>query len=317
MVNLETTFCGLKLRNPTILASGVLGVNPATMARVYAKGAGMITLKSISHETRKGFPNPTMLGTKHYFMNAVGLSGVGVDNSEKVVKQLKAAGIPIIASIFSCSFAKAAEVGAKFEAFGADMLEINVSCPNIVPGEGIGTAIGVEAELTAQITADVRKQTTIPLLVKLTPNVTDIVSIAKAAVAAGADGLVAGNTFGPGLKIDIETGQPVLFNKFGGVSGPGIFPLALAIVYKLYEAVKVPIIGMGGITTYQDALEMVMAGATGIGIGTAVYYEGMDVFQKVVAGMTEWMEAHGYHSLDEIRGMAHGAKQEEPVVGKC
>jgi dihydroorotate dehydrogenase (NAD+) catalytic subunit len=304
-VDLSVDLLGVKLANPTILASGILGVTTGTMKRVHDAGCAAITLKSISHEARPGYPNPTMLATDHFFMNAVGLSGVGVDKSEKKVKTLKDAGIPVIASIFADSFERTAEVGAKFEAYGADLIEINVSCPHTKPGENIGSTIGCDPYLVSDVTSAVKARVKIPVIVKLTPNVTDIVGIARAAVDAGADGLTAVNTFGPGLKVDIETGQPVLYNKLGGVSGMGIFPLMLAIVWRLRQALpEIPIIASGGITTASDAIETIMAGATAVSIGTAVYYEGIEVFGNVVREMEVWMAAHNYHSLDEIRGMA-------------
>lgn len=303
-VDLSTDLLGMKLKNPTVLASGILGVTVGSMQRVYDAGCGCITLKSISHESRPGFSNPTMLATDSYMMNAVGLSGIGVDACESKVKKLKARGIPTIASIFADTFEQTAEVGQKFEAYGADALEINASCPNLRPGEKIGMQIGTDTKLIGELTAAVKRAVKIPVIVKLTPNVTDILEIAKASIEAGADALTAVNTFGPGLKIDIETAEPVLHNKVGGVSGPGIFPLMLAIVYKLHKAFPtVPLIAMGGITRFEDAIETIMAGATCVGMGTAVYYEGTEVFQKVVDGMTVWLADHGYASISEIRGI--------------
>ncbi|HNT29922.1 MAG TPA: dihydroorotate dehydrogenase [bacterium] len=304
-IDLSVNLGGIKLRNPTLLASGILGVSGETMKRVYESGAGGITLKSITNAPRTGHPNPIMLSTEHYFMNAVGLSGQGIEGVQDEVKILKDAGIPVIASVFAASFEECGEIAAQFESYGVDAIELNVSCPNLAPGEQIGVTIGTSCELTEANTRAVKKAISIPLIVKLSPNVTDIVSIAKAAVEAGADIISAVNTFGPGLKIDIETGKPILSNKLGGVSGPGIFPLALACIWKIRQAVEVPIIGMGGITTYEDALEMIMAGADAIAIGTAVHYEGMDVFGKIVQGVTGWMEQHGFSSLEQIRGVAH------------
>lgn len=307
MADLSTRLLGMQLKNPTVLGSGVLGVTPATMQRVHDAGCAAITLKSISHEPRPGYANPTMLATDNYMMNAVGLSGVGVDQSEKKVRALKDSGIPVIASIFGDTFERTAEVGKKFESFGVDALEINVSCPHVKPGERIGAMIGCDAGLVSEVTHMVKQATGIPVIIKLTPNVTDIVAIARAAIEAGADALTAVNTFGPGLKIDIETAQPVLHNRIGGVSGPGIFPLMLAIVYKLRNAFPdIPIIASGGITTAEDAIETLMAGATATSVGTAVYYDGIEVFGKIAQGMNTWLDNHGYQSIDDIRSKAIG-----------
>jgi dihydroorotate dehydrogenase (NAD+) catalytic subunit len=304
-VDLSVDLCGMKLRNPTILASGILGVAAETMQRVYEAGAGAITLKSLTNVERTGNKNPTILANEHYMMNAVGLSGCGVVKAEEEVKKLTASHVPIIASVFAASFEECADIALQFQEYGVDAIELNVSCPHTKPGEGIGCTIGAYPESVEAITKIVKDKVSIPIIVKLTPNVTDIISIAKAAEAGGADIIAAINTVGPGLKIDIESGKPILANKLGGISGPAVLPIALACIWKIYEAVKLPVIGMGGITTYQDAIEMIMAGATAVGIGTAVYYRGMDVFAEVVSGMEQWMERHEYTSLDQIRGVAH------------
>ncbi|OIP95136.1 dihydroorotate dehydrogenase B catalytic subunit [Candidatus Wirthbacteria bacterium CG2_30_54_11] len=307
MADLSVNLCGIKLRNPTILASGVLGVSGDTMKRVYDIGAGAITLKSITNEARKGHPGPVMLATDHYFMNAVGLSGQGVEGVKDEVKILKDAGVPVIASVFAASFEECGDIAARFESYGVDAIELNISCPNLSAGEKFGVTIGTSCDLTAQNTAAVKKKTSIPLIVKLSPNVTDIVPIAKAAVDAGADMIAAVNTFGPGLKIDIEAARPVLSNKLGGVSGPGILPLALAIIWRLRQAIEVPIIAMGGITKYEDVIEMMMAGADAVAIGTGVYYSGIAIFRELNIGLSDWLDSHGYQSISEIKGLAQKA----------
>ena len=299
---LSTSLCGIRLRNPTILASGILGVTKESAERIGKSGAGAVTLKSLCHEERKGNPNPTMFGYDDVFLNAVGLPGQGIDNALMDFKTLNNLGIPVIGSIYGYTIPQFGEVTKKMAFLKPAMIEIDISCPHM----DYGKPYYADPELTAKVTREVKKNAgKIPVSAKLSPNVHDIKEIAHAAEKAGADAITAINT-ATGMLINIDARKPVLANKTGGISGPALKPIAVRCVYEIYETVKIPIIGTGGVTYGKDAIEMTMAGATGIGIGTGVFYRGIDVFSKVCKEMEGWMKKNKVKSLDEIRGCAHG-----------
>jgi len=302
-IELNVKLSGLKLRNPTILASGFLGVSGKLLKRVAEAGA--VTTKSIGMKPRKGHPNPTVLEFGHGIMNAVGLSNPGYEKFKEEIKIAKEGQVPVIASIFAGNPEDFSFLAKEMEDANADAIELNISCPNLKPGEKIGEVIGKNPDLSYEVVKSVKKVVKIPVITKLTPNVNDIKVIAEAVERAGTDIISAINTVGPGIIIDVETAKPVLANKFGGLSGPAIHPIAVKCVYDIYETVKVPIIGIGGVSNGKDAIEMIMAGASAVGIGTAIYYRGIEVFKKVCDEITEFLESHGYSSLEEIRGMAH------------
>ena len=183
------------------------------------------------------------------------------------------------------------------------MIELNVSCPHAAGG--CGSSVGQDPQITAQVIKAVKKVTNNPVIVKLTPNVTDIVEIAEACQSAGCDALTLINSVGPGMRIDLETAQPILHNKFGGLSGPAIKPIALRCVYEVYESIKLPIMGVGGIIDYKDVIEFLFAGASCVQIGTAVYYYGIDVFRDICIGLERYMNRKGIESVSEMVGRAH------------
>jgi len=301
---LETKLCGVRLRNPTVLASGILGVSGASLAKVARKGAGAVTSKSVSIEERKGHPCPILLTYEAGVMNAVGLSNPGVD---KIIDELRFykqnSNAPLIASIFASKTKDFGICAKKISEAKPDLIEVNISCPNVEAE--FGKPFAADVRMAAAVTRAVKKNTKIPVFVKLSPNVPDIASIAKSVEKAGANGITAVNTVGPGMIINIEAGKPLLANKAGGMSGPAIKPIAVKAVYDIYSAVKIPIIGTGGVTTGRDAVEMFMAGATAVGIGSGVYYRGVDIFKKVCDEIAEFMRRHGYNKIKEMIGIAH------------
>ena len=301
-MNLTTKLCGIKLKNPTVLASGILGITKESVDRVGKKhGAGAVTLKSLCHEVRPGYKNPAIVVFEKGMLNAIGLSGQGIDNALKDFKRLDDLSVPCIGSIFGYKTKDFGSVAKKMAKLKPAMIEVDISCPHI----DYGRLICQDANLSAEITKVVKQNAgKIPVSIKLSPNTNDIVEIAKAVEKAGADAITAINAY-PGMVIDIDAKKPVLANKIGGISGPSLKPIALRCVYQIYKAVKIPIIGTGGITTGRDALEFIMAGATAVGIGTAVYYRGNDVFKKVCKEMQTWMKKNKVKSLDKIRGAAH------------
>ncbi len=298
---LETNLCGVKLRNPTILASGILGVTKESVDRIGRSGAGAVTLKSLCHEERKGNPNPTMFGYDNVFLNAVGLPGQGIDNAIKDFGRLDNLSVPVIGSIYGYKIEQFGQVAKKMASLKPAIIEVNISCPHM----DYGKPYYADAELTAKVTKEVKKNSKrVPVSIKLSPNVYDIKEIAHAAEKAGADAITAINT-ATGMAIDIDARKPILANKIGGISGPALKPIAVRCVYEIFEEVKIPIIGTGGVTYGKDAMEMIMAGATAVGIGTAVYYRGIDVFRKVCNEMEGWMKKNKVKSLGDIKGVAH------------
>jgi len=304
--DLSTTFCGVRLPNPTVLASGILGLSHDVLVRVARAGAGAVTAKSCSLKPRPGYPNPTILDWGPGLINAVGLSNPGV---EVMVEEILAAReklapleVPVIASIFAETIYDFGTVARFISEARPDLIEINISCPNV--DARYRQMFAAAPYVVAQVTRRVKQNTDIPVLVKLSPNVTDVVEIARAAVEAGADGITAINSLGPGLILDVETRRPVLAHGTGGVSGPGIRPIAVRCVRDICQAVDVPVVAVGGVTTGRDVVEMILVGATAVGIGSAIYYRGMEVFQKACDELGDYMERHGYGDLEAFRGRA-------------
>ena len=297
-MDISTSLCGVKLKNPIVLASGILGTNAAILERVAASGAGAVTLKSIGPVERNANNNPSVLAWDHGLINAVGLPSSGYkDYNWEGYDQLSC---PLFVSIYGSTVEEYVEV-AKAVNLKGKIVEINISCPN--KNDGMSFCLNIEAAI--EVVKSVKRAVPVPVFVKLSPNVPNIGLLAAEVERAGADGITAVNTLGPGMIINIEAKRPVLAYKTGGLSGPGIKPIAIKSVYDIYKAVKVPIIGTGGITTGRDAIEMLMAGATAVGVGSAVYYHGMDVFKKIIEEMQEWMKMNECRSLKELIGAAH------------
>jgi dihydroorotate dehydrogenase (NAD+) catalytic subunit len=305
MANLQLKYLGAEFKNPTVLASGITGVTAATWRSVVNSGAGGITTKSIWLNEHKGHKNPTIITTEHWMMNAVGLPDAGLEKAIEEIndyaKTKDALGAPLIASIAGGGVEEFVAVAEKMKDLPIDILEINISCPNVEGEFGLPFAcVASDAKKVVQAVKKVSGDK--PVIVKLSPNVTSITQIANACAEGGVDGFCLINTLGPGLYINLETRMPVLANKVGGISGPAIKPLAVKMVHDVYKATKLPVIGTGGVTTGSDALEMMMAGATLVGIGSAVYYRGLDVFRKVSKEMNEWCDKNGVKDLSEIIG---------------
>ena len=320
-MDLSTTLCRVKLQNPTILASGILDVSGASMANVVRNGgAGAVTTKSASREERTGHPCPVIIMYEQGMLNAVGLSSPGMREAIGEIEHYRrSCNAPLIASVFSLTEKGFGEAAKEISKARPDCIEANLSCPNIDKERGKEHKKGLKGiqgkqespEFNARLSADIirrmKKKTGIPVIAKLSPNTPDIKAMAAAVQKAGADAINMGNTAGPGMVINIETGKPILANKAGGVSGPGMLPLAVRCVYDVYEATdgRLPIIGTGGVTYGKDAVQMIMAGASAVGIGTGIYYRGIDVFRKVCEEMREIMEKNGYRNIREMRGIAH------------
>jgi dihydroorotate dehydrogenase (NAD+) catalytic subunit len=304
--DLSVNLCGVHLPNPTVLASGILGLSNDVMARVAKSGAGAITSKSCSLMPRSGYPNPTILDWGTGLINAVGLSNPGVEvmveEIQAVKQKLAPLGVPIIASIFAETIYDFGTVARYISEAEPDLIEVNISCPNI--DDRYRLMFAADPYVASQVTRRVKQNTDIPVLVKLSPNVTDVVKIARTVVEAGADGITAINSLGPGIILDIETCRPVLAHGTGGLSGPNIRPIAVRCVRDICRAVDVPVVAVGGVTTGRDLVEMILVGATAVSIGSAVCYRGIEVFQKVCDELRDYMERHQYGNLEAFRGRA-------------
>lgn len=306
MVDLSVKFIGIDFLNPLILPSGIITEIPEHKKAIDA-GVGGITLKSILKEKREGNPLPRIVRYEHGLLNSVGLRNPGIEKGvievREFLKNYKNK-LPIIVSLFSTKVVEFVELVEKIVPLNPQFIELNLSCPNTT--DELGNSLGMDEGAAEKVVAAVKKVSgKIPILAKLSPNVVEIGEIAKACEAAGADGIVAINTVGPGMVIDINKKKPILGNKEGGVSGPGIFPVTVRCVYDIYEAVKIPIIGMGGVTKWQDVVEIMMAGATLVGVGTATYLKGMRVYKELKKDLREYMEKENIKNLTEIVGIAH------------
>jgi dihydroorotate dehydrogenase (NAD+) catalytic subunit len=299
---LSVRIASLELRNPTMLASGILGYTAASLKRVVEGGAGAVVTKSVGVAPRMGYANPTVVQVNSGLINAMGLPNPGIEEyTEEIIHAKTVAQAPLIVSVFGYSADEYASVAQKAAEAGADAVELNVSCPHV---KFTGSEIGQDAALLKKVVSKVKALVRKPVIVKLSPNVTDITETAKSAVKAGADALTAINTV-KALAIDAETALPLLNNVRGGLSGPAIKPIALRCVFDLYEHVKTPIIGCGGVTTWQDAVEFFLAGASAVQIGTAVALENPSVFQTINRGVKAYLKKKRYKSVQEVVGVAH------------
>ena len=303
MVSLKTELCGIELDNPLIPASGTFGFG-YEFAEIYDINClGSFSFKGTTKDARFGNPTPRIAECENSMINSVGLQNPGVENviKNELPKLRKCFNKPVMANVSGFSvedYVYTVEKLDKEEGIG--WFEINVSCPNV---HGGGMSFGTSPEAAAEVTRAVRRVTKKPLIVKLSPNVTDIVAIARACEEAGADGISLINTL-LGMKIDLKTKKPVIANKMGGFSGPAIKPVAIRMVYQVYEAVKIPIVGGGGIATAEDVIEMMLAGASAVQVGAQNL---VDPFAcpKIIEALPHVMEKYGIKNLKDIIGGAH------------
>ncbi|MHC4480640.1 MAG: dihydroorotate dehydrogenase [Planctomycetota bacterium] len=304
---ISVSICGIELANPTVLASGVLGMSRELIARVAACGAGAAVIKSVSPEPREGHKNPTVIAYEAGMLNAVGYSNPGVDESVREFEGIGDLPIPVFASVIGREAEEFAEVAAGLMPCGFAAVEVPLSCPH-TPGYGVMAGHSTP-QATERITRAVRQATDKPIFVKLSPNVPAIGELALAALEGGADGITAVNSMGPGMVINLETREPVLDFGVGGVSGPALRPVAVRCVYDVASALRkaevaAPVIGVGGVSCGRDALEMIMAGASAVGVGTAVYSRGIEVFGAIAEELRELCKRLAIASLGEVRGAA-------------
>ncbi len=303
MVNTKVTLSGLTLDNPVLCASGTFGYGYEFAELYDINCLGSFSFKGTTKDPRFGNPTPRIAECPMGMINSVGLQNPGVEKviSEELPKLRRVFRKPVIANIGGFTFEEYTEVAALLDKEeGVGLLEINISCPNV---HGGGMGFGTSAETAAEVTRRVKAVTTKPVYIKLTPNVTDIVSIAKACEDAGADGISMINTL-LGMRIDLKKKKPIIANKMGGFSGPAIFPVALRMIYQVYDAVKIPIIGMGGVTSAEDVIEMMLAGASAVQIGAQNLVNPFAA-KEIVEALPAVMEKYGIDNLESIIGGAH------------
>ena len=304
--DLPVRLAGVDLKSPLVLASGILGVTASSLKMVADAGAGAVTLKSCSVAPRLGHPGPCVLPLEHGLLNAVGLSNPGARQTAHEIRDyISRCPTPVIASVFASTVEQFGEVTEIVGDARPHLIEVNVSCPNVE--SEFGTPFGADEETLAAVTRKVKRAAgDTPVSVKLTPNCPSIARMAAIAEQFGADAITAINSVGPGMIIDLNTRTPVLSNRAGGLSGPAILPVAVRCVYDIYKAVGIPIIGTGGVSSAADALQMILAGATAVAVGTAVYTRGVEVFGEINRELGRYLEEENISSLDALRGAAHG-----------
>ena len=303
MVNTKVTLTGIEMDNPVIPASGTFGYGQEFSELYDINCLGTFSFKGTTAEPRFGNPTPRIAECSSGMINAVGLQNPGVEavKSKELPEMKKFFHKPVMANVSGFSVEDYAYTCEKLDACEqVGWLEVNVSCPNV---HGGGMSFGTSPAAVGEVVKAVKKVTTKPIIIKLSPNVTDIVSIAKACEAEGADGISMINTM-LGMRIDLRTKKPIIANKMGGFSGPAIKPVALRMVYQVYEAVSIPIIGMGGIMDAEDVIEMMLAGATAIEVGTANLIDPF-VCKKIVEDLPRVMEKYNITNLADIIGGAH------------
>lgn len=298
-MNTKVNICGVELKNPVMTASGTFGSGREYSEFVDLNRLGAVVVKGVADKPWLGNPAPRIAEVYGGMLNSVGLQNPGVDYFiENDIPFLRQFDTKIIVNVCGHSIEEYTNVVKKLQGQDIDLLELNISCPNVSEG---GMAFGTDPAMVEKVVSEVKKAADKPLIVKLSPNVTDITLTAKAAAEGGADGLSLINTL-TGMKIDIYKRQPVLSRKIGGMSGPAVKPVALRMVYEVCKAVDLPVIGMGGISNAEDALEFIMAGATGVSIGTANFVNPMATVDTI-EGIEKYMEKYGIEDLSEIRGI--------------
>ena len=302
-MNTEVELCGIKMDNPVMAASGTFGYGYEFAELYDINCLGSFSFKGTTLEPRFGNPTPRIAECEMGMINAIGLQNPGVDKviEEELPKLSKCLHKKVMANIGGFSIEEYTEVAARLDACDQiGWLELNISCPNVRHG---GLAFGTDPDAAASVVSSVKKAVKKPVIVKLSPNVTDITAIAKACEAAGADGLSLINTM-LGMRIDLKTGKPVIANVMGGFSGPAVFPVALRMVYQVYEAVDIPVIGIGGIRSAEDVIEMMLAGATAVQIGAANLTDPY-ICRDIVSQLPEVMDKYDIKDLKDIIGGAH------------
>ncbi len=291
---------GIRLSNPTMLASGIHGSALSKVLYALKVGAGGAVTKSIGSRPREGYAEPTLVEAEAGMVNAAGLPNPGARRFSEELVQVRGKGLPIVVSVFGGDEGEFAEVVRTLDAGDFAGYELNLSCPHV---SGVGIEIGHHPEMVSEVVKSVKANTEKPVFVKLSPNTEKLVEVARAAVDSGADGLTAVNTL-RAFPIDVDSGKPALSNGYGGLSGGAVRPVALRCVYELSESFDVSIVGCGGVSNWEDAVQFILAGAHAVQVGTATMKK-FEIFNDINVGILSYMERKGVRRLDEIVGAAH------------
>lgn len=298
MSRLNVNFCGVEFKNPVVPASGTFGYGREYEQFYPLSRLGGISVKGTTLNRREGNPGPRVAETPSGMLNSVGLQNGGVKKFlEYEMPNLVTKDTRIIANIAGATVEECAELAAMLEGSAVDLIELNISCPNVKAG---GAAFGTDCAVAGQVTRAVKDATSKPLMVKLSPNVTSITDIAKSVEANGADAVSLINTL-LGMRIDIKTGRPILKNNVGGLSGPAVFPVAVRMVWQVANAVNIPVMGMGGIATWEDAVEIMMAGASAVQVGAAIFNDPYAPI-KIIDGLEQYCVDNGIDNISQIVG---------------
>jgi len=298
MADLQVNLCGVALKNPVVTASGTFGFGDEYGKFFDLNQLGGVAVKGLTPTERQGNPAPRIAETPSGILNCVGLQNPGIDRFiTEQLPRLRRYDTKIIANVSGNTVQEYESIVEKISDAAVDLIEVNISCPNVKCG---GMAFGTRTDMVEEVVSAAKAKAKKPLIIKLSPNVTDITEIARAAVSAGADALSLINTL-LGMRIDIETRKPILSNIMGGLSGPAVFPVAVRMVYQVRKAVDVPIIGMGGVRSGRDIVEMLLAGADAVAIGTAMFADPMAPV-RALSELENWMDAHGVKTVRELSG---------------
>lgn len=298
---LETDLCGFRIGSPTMLASGILGISFDLFPRMVHSGCGIVVSKSVSLEPREGYPNPTMTGVESGYLNAVGLANPGAREFKTELQALRDKPVPLVVSIFEDSSEHFAELANMLDDESFLAYELNLSCPHV---KDVGSEIGSDPGNAAEVVARVKSVTKKPVFAKMPATIVNVPEWARSVESAGADAIVAINTI-RAMKIEIGSRKPILSNKIGGLSGPAIKPVAVRCVFEIYQNVRIPIIGVGGVASGEDAIEFFLAGARAVQIGSAVGQDYLGVFDKINQGIVEYLDANSFSNVKELIGLAH------------
>ncbi len=312
MGDLAVRIAGVGLRNPFVLASGIWGESGVSLAGAWNAGAGAVVTKSIGASPRPGYPNPTIETYERWGMlNAMGLPNPGIEQYPKEIETALASGATVIGSVFGGDAEEFAALAERMAATGVAAIELNLSCPH---AEGYGTEVGGTPEAVEAIVRAVVRRVRVPVIAKITPNTADPAALAVAAERAGARAVSAINTL-RALAIDVRLRRPVLAHGLGGLSGAAIKPVGLACVWQIAGKVSIPVIGIGGVRTPEDALEYLMAGATAVQVGTAVAFDGIGVFGTLASGLAALLDREGVPSAAAAVGLARRGSASGPAGG--
>ncbi len=298
-IDLSVDIAGLRIRNPTMLASGILGISYQVFKRLYGAGAGAIVSKSISVEPREGYKNPTVVSVECGYINAVGLSNPGMDAFAKEIENNST--VPIIVNLVGSTEDEFVSMVNKFDNLDVIAYELNLSCPHV---DKVGLEVGDDPELVYKVVKGIKSKTKKPVIAKVGLGASDIIETARVSKEAGADAITAINTI-RAMAINIEVDTPFLSNRIGGLSGKAIKPIAIRCVYEISKNLSMPVIGCGGVYSWEDAVEFMLAGATAVQMGSVIGDKWLKAFSNVTRGVGSYLEKKGMKSVMELVGIAH------------